>query len=648
MHFPNKKPKSWLVVLLFLLIYPLTAFSENHSQLLFPLMDGARIQNPRPTILIRFHEIEGSDRWASLRLLVDDIDVSQLSELTDKGLTYTPQADMGFGKHSVTLQSMDNTGKIFPDRLWTFVIPQSDIFDTASAQILTDLQMDRRVTAKKHTPDPEWKLHSNATFSSAIETGDLRLSLVANAWYTEQQGYQDGETPDDHFNLNNFLLEISYLNQRMALGDLSLNATELISNSISRRGGLLELVYDQTKARLFMLSSVQTTGFENTLGLDNPDQRLFGGSIEQCWSRFNDLTVKGTAISGKNHQPEDYNSGTLVTGNDGQIYSVQISAKPFSNRISMTGEVGISRFDADTTDDSGHERAKAVLFRFSGLSNTFSYGGGLKRLDQNFHSIMDATGVDNRSEYTLYGTKTFSTQSLTASCAYIIDNMEKDPLLPMIHNTSFDLAYNLYKSNWPSIFFNSNLTFQKSTDEPANNEEIENRSHTLTGGFSLVKENWNLTPSYTYTKMTDDGSAGNDSNTHQTTLTLGLQPTERLSLSPSLSWSQTDSGSQAPTTQTYQGTLSGSYYVNPRHDLFVTLSAMDSDTDDDSAHTTTTDYICQYNWHPDPPFLKQARKSISLRGRYNRTEDKITDDAAEDYAVSLVINIGGLPINFNK
>ena len=639
--------RSWLLVSLLLFIFPSAVLCEvsltspQENKLVFPDTDGARIQNPRPAISIRFDQLEGSERWTSLRLLVDDVDVSPLAELTDNGLVYRPQADLAFGKHVVTLQSMDNTGTILPDRQWRFIVPHSQMFDKASAQVLTDFQVERLLLAKENAMEPEWKLQSNATLSSMVETGDLSVSLGANVWYAEQEGSAETE---DNFNLNNFLLEINFKDQRLALGDLSLNGTELVSNSISRRGGLLELTYDQTTAQLFMLSSNQVTGFGNTFGLNNPDQRLFGGSLEQRWENVSDLTLKGTAVTGKNQGPDDYNSGTLVTPNDGQIYTFQVSAKPFSKKINMTGEIGLSRFDPDTTDDFKPDRAQAMLFRFSGRHNTVSYGGGYKSLDQNFHSIIDTTSIDNRSEYNLYGTKTFKESSLTVSCNNFTDNVEKDQALPVIRNTSFDLAYNLYKADWPMIFLNSNIAFQKSSDEPVNMETIKNNTQTLTGGFSLVREKWNLTPSYTFTQFLDDSIADNDSDTHQTTFTLGLQPMEKLSLNPSASWSRTDSGKNAPVTQTYQGTLAGSYLFSPMHDLFVTISAIDSDTDDDSAHTTTMDYICQYNWYPDIPILKKTRKGISLRGRYNRAEDKIADNANENYAVSLLINIGGVPV----
>jgi predicted porin len=223
--------------------------------------------------------------------------------------------------------------------------------------------------------------------------------------------------------------------------------------------------------------------------------------------------------------------------------------------------------------------------------------------------------------------------------------MQNDPLLPVIRNTTLDLAYNLFKPDWPVIFANANATLQNSADEPDHLDTIKNLTHTLTGGFALVREKWTLAPTYSFTRFEDDSIADSDSQTHQASLMLGLQPRERLSLNPSLAWSQTDSGQLAPTTRIFQGTLSGTWYFNPKHDLFLTLSAMDLDTDDNSSHTATVDNILQYNWHPEPPFLRQARKTVSLRGRYYNQEDRIGEDSEEDYSIFLSISIGGLPLD---
>ncbi|MBN1141908.1 MAG: hypothetical protein JXB25_08980 [Deltaproteobacteria bacterium] len=611
--------------------------------LVFPRMDGARTKNLRPPLVIPLSPTEGSGNLGSWRLLVDDLDVSSLAAAGEEGIVYTPPQDLGYGKHTVVLEAMDAAGNMLPARRWSFFVPQSELFDKASVQILADAQTDLRLAGKRGTSEPGWKVQSNATLASVIEAGEFKVALNANGWFNEQEN--DPENEDDFF-LNQFLLEISYRKQRLAFGDLTVPGTELIGETISRRGALLELHFGGATAHAFLLRSDTTTEFDDAAELGDPGRRLIGVSLEQRWEGFMNAALKVSAISGRIDSPDDYNTGSMAAPSKGQLYTLRFAASPFAEKLNLVGEYGLSRFDEDADDSDGYERGKAWLGRFSGRAGSYDYGGGYKRIGPEFRSIVDVAAVNNREEYSLFGTKTFSTSSLSASGLHSRDNIKKERSLPVIRNSSVDLSYNLFVPDWPSVFLNANLTSQDSSDEPAGLDPIKNLSQTVAAGFSLVREKWNLSPSYTFTRFDDDSVADSDSRTHQAVLGLGLQPTAGLSVNPSLSWSRTDAGGSTPTTSVWQGTLAGSYLFTPAHDLFATLSAIDSDTDDNSFHTLTYDAVCQFNWRPETAFLKQARKTVSLRGRYNRTEDRIGDTAAEDYSLYLVLSIGGLPLSF--
>jgi hypothetical protein len=604
-------------------------------------MDGSRVEGPQPTIAINLADIEGSAGWSSLRLLVDDVDVSPLVVLTGQEIRYTPEAALDYGRHTVTLESMDAAGTILPARNWTFVIPQSEYFDRASATIMVDAEAGAKIAGKSGSSEPDWKIQSSTTLTSVVESGDFKVSLDANGWLTEQEG--DEETGDT-FNLNNYLLQIEYLRQRLALGDLTVAGTELISESIARRGALLERNVDGTRAQAFMVRSIQTTGFNDMTGLERSDQRLIGGSLQQQLLDEGRLVAKGTAITGKNADPDGYNTGTLAAPSKGQVYSLALAAIPWAETLHLNGEYSLSRYDVDTTDDFGSDSGRAWLVRFSGRADSYDYGGGYKRLGRDFRSIADVTGVDNREEYSLYGTKSFSESSLTTSLLYNRDNVEKDPELPVIRNTSLDLIWNLYRADWSNIFLNSNLTFQDSSDEPDGTDPVKNLSQTLGGGFSLVRETWSLMPSYTFTRFADDSPADSDGKTHQATLTLGWQPVAWMSLSPSISYGRTDTGSGAPVTETWQGTLAGSFNLSDTQNLFLTLSALDSRTDDHSVETTSYDGVAQYNWRLETAFLENAQKTLSLRARYSRIDDRVGDTREKDYSVFLLLSVGGLSL----
>lgn len=616
--------------------------SAAFQQLAFPGKNDTRVKESQPTITINLDNIEGSTGWSSLRLLVDDVDVSPLAVLEGREVRYTPETPLDYGRHTVTLESMDGNGTILPPRSWTFVVPQSEFYDKASATVLVDAEVGGKIIGKSGSSEPDWNIQSSVTLNSVIEKGDFKVSLDANGWITEQEGDED---TGDTFNLNNYLLQIEYNRQRLALGDLTVEGTELTSESIARRGALLDLAFDGTRAQAFMVRSTQTTGFDDMTGLDRSDQRLIGGSVKQKLIDQDRLVAKGTVITGKNANPDGYNSGTLAAPSKGQIYSLALAAIPWKEALRLNGEYSYSRYDEDTTDNLGSDAGRAWLVRFSGHKDSYDYGGGYKYLGKNFRSIADVTGVENREEYTIYGTKTFRESNLTASLLYNQDNVEHDSRLPIIRNTSVDLIYNLFRPDWPSIFLNGNLTFQDSADEPDGTDPVKNLSQTITGGFTIVREKWNLTPTYTFTRFADDSPEDADGRTHQATLNLGWQPYTWASLAPSVSYGRTDTGRDAPVTETWQGTLGGTFLISESQNLSMTLSVLDSRADDHSVESTSYTGVAQYNWQLDTSFLEKAQKTLSLRARYNRTDDRAADTLDEDYAVFLVLSVGGLSLH---
>lgn len=620
---------------------PVSLTEAALGELVFPAMDGARIEKPRPTIAIRLAAIEGASQWASLRLLVDEVDVSPLVAVSGREIRYTPDAPLGYGRHTLTLETMDADGTILPPRSWSFVVPQSALYDKATATVMVDAEAGVRLIDKSDSSEPGWKVQSSATLNSVVESGDFKVALDANGWFTEQEG---SEATGDTFNLNNYLLQIIYHGQRLALGDLSVTGTELISESIARRGGLLELNFDRTRAQVFVLRSDHVTGFDDMTGFERSDQRMIGGSLEQQLPGDGQWVAKGTAITGKNASPDGYNTGTLAASTKGQVYSLALAGSLWEETLNLNGEYSYSRFDEDTDDDHGTDPGRAWLMRFSGRAGSVDYGGGYKYLGRDFRSIANATGVDNREEYALYGTKGFQESSLSASLLHNRDNVKKDPQLPVLCNTSLDLAYNVFRANWPNIFFNGNFTFQDSSDEPDATDPIKNLSQTLTGGFSLIREKWSLMPSYTFTRLTDDSPSDADGETHQATLGLGWQPVQWLSLNPSFSYSLTDTGSDAAETETWQGTLAGTFMLGDTQNLYVTFSALDSQADDGSVDSTAYDGVCQYNWRLETSFWTQAQKTLSLRGRYSRTDDRAVDATDEDYSIFLLLSVGGLSL----
>ena len=610
--------------------------------------EGESLKDRRPVIKIKFTDLETKIDKSSVRLLVDDTDVTQLSKISENYITYQPAENLSFGNHTVILELIDICGNRMPPKRLTFTIPKTARIDNAGAEIQWDAEGRHLIVGKTDTESLDWAIQSSVTLSSFVEHGKNKTSLDANVWYNEE----DGPGPEgDNLNLNNFLLKLQHDKHQLSAGDVIVDGTELISQSISRRGGLLELDVADIQADFFALRSNYVTGFKHVLGLDDSEQMLLGGSLEKEILKDRKLTLKTTYIKGENRNPDDYNAGILGGAAEGGVYSISVASRMMDERLNLKGEYSGSRFDDDTSVDEDPKSDNAWLVKVSGWYDKYELAAGYKYLGPDFKSIADPTGAYNQQEYNLDGGVRFGSSDVRLTLLHNRDNVDNDPLLPVIKNSTGTINYNISKFDWLSVFMNYTQSWQNSEKEPQDFDPIENSTQTIGCGLSANRARWDLFPNYNYTYFDDKVSAtDNDSVTHVVGLSSGLRPGENISINQLISYTNMHSKFDDVTTETWQGALGGS--ITPLFsedlDFNTTLSILDNRTDDGLVHTTTYDCIGQLNWHIEKYLLKKGKQTIAIRGQYNKTKDHETNETQEDYAIYVVISFGVPKKFFNK
>lgn len=222
----------------------------------------------------------------------------------------------------------------------------------------------------------------------------------------------------------------------------------------------------------------------------------------------------------------------------------------------------------------------------------------------------------------------------------VVDNVDEDPLMPVIRNTTGTFTYTLAKAKWPAFFFTYTLNTQDSSNEPRNYSPIKNQTQSVGGGFSLSGSRWSIAPAYTFTAFNDKSSAtDNDSRTHVAVLSGSLRPTDTFAVNPSVSYTSMHTDATDLTTKTLQGALGTVLSLYDRMvDLNGTLSYLDNRTDDGSSHTSTFNGIAQVNWHLEKFLFDKGKQTLSLRAQYSRTEDHVNDSITRDYTVFAVFS----------
>jgi len=239
--------------------------------------EGDVIQERRPRIEIAFEDAETRVHKASVRVILDDTDVTQLSEITEDRATFSPQTDLPDGSHVITVDLTDVCGNRMAPASWEFSV-QGESDAQAAGDLYWDVEARRKVASPSSNVEPRWQLQSSGTLSTWMEKGPLSMTFDADAWYFDEEG---PEPRDDLFTLNHFLWQAQYGKQQVQVGDVVVDGTELISPSIDRRGGHLALDIAGTRAQAFVLRSNYITGFDQGVGIGKSGQRIYGGAVER-------------------------------------------------------------------------------------------------------------------------------------------------------------------------------------------------------------------------------------------------------------------------------------------------------------------------------------------------------------------------------
>jgi hypothetical protein len=615
----------------------LAAELATGEALVLPDMADQRMQTRRPLITAPVP----SDATA-LSMSLDGVDVTTLAVISDGIIRYTPEFDLDYGSHTIMIEALDQNGQPLPTSQWQFFIPQSEKWDRASASFQLDTNLVGKLGEHPGSASPDWQVQTSGTLASELEKGKFRISLDANGWFADDSDNFGGQ---DKFSLNSYLLKLAYDKQSLSLGDVSVETTELAGGPLARRGGLLELNAKETSVQGFVLRSNTVADFDHLLPVEDSNQRFTGMTLTQGLYPEKDVQLKVTAVTGQSGEASDVGGADLVPETKGQIYSAALSGAIMDELLLGEVEYARSSFKQDTQGPYGTKQGQAWRSKLFGRYDTLDYGGGYSFRDRYFQSIINPGAINNRKEYTLYASKTFEESSLAFNGVHSYDNVEKVENIPTVQSTALDLGYTLNKTDWPFLFANANLSWQKSGHEPEGFEGIDNQSRILSAGLSLARETWSIVPSYVFTSFDDKSSANMDSLSHQVLLSLGWQPVPALSLNPSATYARTETDPGSLVTEDWLGTLSATWLITDSQNLNLTFSGLDSRASDDSMHISVFNGQAQYNWILGMNFLESVTKTLGLSGQYSRTKDHVGDTDDDEYIAFLSLNFS-IPVSW--
>ncbi|NOY44493.1 MAG: hypothetical protein GXP50_03440 [Deltaproteobacteria bacterium] len=565
-----------------------------------------------------------------VRFFLDGADVTSMVERQGSEVRYVPPAPLEPGRHVLVAEASGGHRVEVP-----FVAEGP-------------AEGPRGVLAVDGSVSFNYGLNANNKDTTASDraSGNLNLELSAQkgkfaARFSGVNLQYVKDAPDEFTISSGYLLTLAYGAQSFEFGDLSIDETPLTASGFARRGARLNLELHGIKARLYNVRADTVEGFEAGVSLSDSESQVYGLAVEAPLLPDDRLSVHLSALTGRNENRAGFNTGTSLGPSQGQTVGLGFRGTLFG--MGLSGELAWSRFDPDTSQGPGMQADTAWQVNASRDLGVGSLSLGLLRYGSDYATIANPNFTGDRQAAQAGFSTGFGPVSLNLSGAYSEDNVERDRSRPIVSSISGNTSVGVSVPGWPSLDLGYGVSRQKSRSVPPGGQAVDNVNHTVNAGLSYGRDHWNagLTASMGFLQNRLSGAAG--SRTRSATLSGGWNG-ERLSVTPSLSYNESDSGGQVHRTRL--ATLSLALPLWPEIvDLSGQGSYQKADTSDGSVDTATLNGSVRLSWNVQALLsrvgLGWANVQLAVSADYNRFRDRRDPSRdREEVLVFLTFNLG--------
>ena len=601
-------------------------------------------------------------QWLSVEL--DTMDVTPILALEGTAIVVRPPRPLASGTHRLSLAQYDEGGGVVDRGSWTFKVGQAVAYQARADGTLS-------ATYRADTRDiPEESLPGSRTTAD----GSLRVEASAGTASWEVSGNADGVWTSqpaeglDHFEGGNFLATVRAGPVTAQAGQLDPHAQSLVISSFERRGVSLSYVNpgQELQARGFALRTVPVAGFNEGLGIGDPEYRLLGGALTVRPFRKHGEWLALTGIYLDARQGTDPGAAVVdeTSVSAGDAWSVGFVSGLLNQRLRLRGEYAATRFDPDgegALDEEPDEAYGGAAVwdllrdaRLAGAPLTWAVGAEYQRTGPSFKSLANA-GLPTD----LQMQKAFTRLDLGGMSAEIVagtehDNVESDPavatgetdLLGAVLGYSPTLVPGGRAQailGQPRVDLAFQQTRDRTTDLPAESAgAMDRRVREWSAALGSGYGRWDWRAGYRSRREEDLTGAAADSTSETADGGLGFRLGERVAVGLR---GQLVRDENLGTGLERTGTLVGGdlALVLVKDRLTARVAHQDdrreaTDGSEDS-RTRTTDFVLDLT-------LRQAANNwpgvvLSLKGQQQQIDDRVNDENdKEPFQVFLAVNIG--------
>ena len=366
-----------------------------------------------------------------LVLVVDDVDVTALSERTASRITYRPTTPAHPTAKSEVVLYRRIGGAWNEIRRFSVRAAQAvhlpGLGTVQSATVGNKGQIAEGRSTDLPVPD-------RRTFQDFVLNAGLGSSSEKNGWvFTTQSNYMGVTRREEALrfavrgrdapmlDLASYAVGLRRSNTTLSMGHVSFGTSRHLVNGFSTRGTTVGWNNGASSLSIGALSDSSQVGWSDPVGVERPSNRLFGASLgrEVIATHPGALRLEATYLDGSKLPQASFTQGAIVDAEKSAGGTVQLSAALPNQRVRFSSGYTRSRFenparDAELLGTSGVARPTAVtrdaLFAEGsaallqndnwpfgrGVPTSVTIGGRHERVDPLYRSVAATTAADRQ------------------------------------------------------------------------------------------------------------------------------------------------------------------------------------------------------------------------------------------------------------
>mgnify|MGYP002639649207 FL=1 len=574
---------------------------------------------------------------SSVRVMLDDMDVTGLLEIEGDDLVIKPPVALPGGQHSLIVSAEKENEEVTLAEFSFSVAHDKERPKTLYAK--GNIVFQYGVNTASDGPS------NRATGNAALAFGGS-LGATDYSWNGININYgRNTESPWDL--AAGFTFTASNDNRHFEYGDISISESPLTVSGFSRRGLKARISEQDSRMQFFVVGAEQVDGFNSGLSTDSNNQVL-GASYALDSIGGGPFKLKVITVMGENAAEFGSNVAGSANPSKGETIGVQLESSFGNTWIGL--DSGFSSFDANTLDANNADTDVALGLQARHDFEALQLSASLLRYGNDYATIANPNFTGDRQGGSLGLASTLGPAAFNVQLSRTEDNLDGDTTRPVVSSDAINTTLSLAWPNKPRLHFGLSQSLQNSRHEPSAQDRVKNSNLSFSAGLTHGGKGWRSALNTTFGKLDDRLSSNDDSTTRSITLSAGLNNAKG-NLSASISQSLSESADVE--NESNMLGLNGSAILIPDElTLSANLNIQNTSASDSSLDNKGNNAALVLRYRGGE-LLRRFRKSLggsaelSLSVDYRDQQNAVAVTESDDSVVFLSFTVGA-PLNFHR